>query len=332
MIFSELYSAYYNTVARILTAAIEQPLEKRELRKIIEQTAFGESILNIEPALCGERWQLLHKDGTTSLRHTPTMPLTTLQKRWLKAISLDARIRLFTDDFPVLDDVEPLFTADDFHVFDKYTDGDAFEDAAYIRNFRVILDALRNRYPLSIDAVTPNGNEKHYCVMPEYLEYSEKDDKFRLIASGDRFGKTINLGRIAVCERFEGAFSLPQQQNVQPHTQTLELELTDERNALERVLLHFAHFEKEAERLDENRYLLRMQYDKNDETELVIRILSFGPLVRVISPQSFVELIRQRLIRQMQYGDAFPQAPCQTDSISSESHICTNNQKEKAEI
>ena len=323
MIFSELYSAYYNTVARILTAAIEQPLEKKELRTIIEETAFGESILNIEPALCGERWQLLHKDGTTSLRHTPTMPLTTLQKRWLKAISLDARIRLFTDDFPALDDVEPLFTADDFCVFDRYTDGDAFEDAAYINNFRTILDALRNRYPLSITMITPNGNEKHFHVMPESLEYSEKDDKFRLITSGCRFSTIINLGRIVSCERFEGSFSVQPSENARPHT--LEVELTDERNALERVLLHFAHFEKEVERLDEKHYMLRMQYDKNDETELVIRILSFGPLVRVTSPQSFVELIRQRLIRQMQCGerrdreDSIPQLSAQNTAADNKS-------------
>ena len=38
--------------------------------------------------------------------------------------------------------------------------------------------------------------------MPEYLEYSEKDDKFRLVASGCRYGKTINLGRILSCKPF----------------------------------------------------------------------------------------------------------------------------------
>ena len=51
MIFSELYSAYYNAVAQILRAAVDHPLGKGEIRSIVEEYAFGESILNIEPAL-----------------------------------------------------------------------------------------------------------------------------------------------------------------------------------------------------------------------------------------------------------------------------------------
>ena len=63
-------------------------------------------------------------------------------------------------------------------------------------------------------------------------------------------------------------------------------------------MLHFAHFEKKAERVDGSRYRLRIKYDQSDETEMVIRVLSFGPMVRVESPDAFVELIRDRLRRQ----------------------------------
>ena len=66
------------------------------------------------------------------------MPLTILQKRWLKAMSLDPRIKLFDADFSFLDDVEPLFTPADYTVFDKYNDGDDFESKDYIKNFRMI--------------------------------------------------------------------------------------------------------------------------------------------------------------------------------------------------
>lgn len=76
------------------------------------------------------------------------------------------------------------------------------------------------------------------------------------------------------------------------------MEITDERNALERVMLHFAHFEKQAERIDDDHYILRIKYYENDETEVVIRVLSFGPYIRVIEPKSFAELIRKRLISQ----------------------------------
>ena len=73
------------------------------------------------------------------------------------------------------------------------------------------------------------------------------------------------------------------------------LELYDDRNALERVLLHFAHYEKEAQRLDEKQYRILIRYQQDDETEVVIRVLSFGPFVKVTEPESFVELIKSRL-------------------------------------
>lgn len=154
MIFSELYGAYYNTVAAVLRKAVQRPLTKEDLRTVIERCAFSESVLSIEPALTSEKWQLLRPDGTTPLLHPPTMPLTVLQKRWLKAISLDPRIRLFDFDSSGLEDVPPLFTPDDIYIFDRYADGDPFEDEVYIQIFHRILDAIKKRYPLSIDVKT----------------------------------------------------------------------------------------------------------------------------------------------------------------------------------
>ena len=75
-------------------------------------------------------------------------------------------------------------------------------------------------------------------------------------------------------------------------------ELTNQRNALERVLLHFAHFEKQAEKVDEDKYLVTVYYDKEDETEIVIRLLSFGPMIKVVAPRHLVDLIKERLINQ----------------------------------
>lgn len=298
MIFSELYSAYYNAMAEILKAAINHPLEIGEIRTIIDKNAFGDSILNIEPAITEERWQLIAPDGTTALKHAPTMPLTLLEKRWLKAISLDPRFRLFTNEEIDLPDVEPLFCTNDIIVFDKYSDGDPYEDENYIRNFRLILDAIRNRYPLGIETTNRKGNTICRVLLPDHLEYSEKDDKFRLIGIGSRYGGTVNLARIVRVMPYDRPFETDTTGSLQPDNQTVVFELTDERNALERALMHFAHFEKQAERLDGYRYKVTVTYEKDDETEIVIRILSFGPMVKVTSPQDFTDLIRERLVKQ----------------------------------
>ena len=77
------------------------------------------------------------------------------------------------------------------------------------------------------------------------------------------------------------------------------LEITTERNALERALLHFSCYQKKVERLrDSNTYRCTIYYDKRWETELLIQVLSFGPVVKVLEPESFLEQIRERVRNQ----------------------------------
>lgn len=159
--FNEIYGTYFNVVSSILRQAQEKQLTKDSLELLVREQAFADSCLTIPKALQDGSWPLLQKDMTTPLRHAPAMPLTTLQRRWLKSL------------------------------------------------------------------------------------------------------------------------------------------LTDERNALELAMLHFSHLEKITERLDEKHYRLQLMYNKSDETEMVIRILSFGPLLRVQEPSGFIELLRCRLCKQL---------------------------------
>ena len=297
MIFSELYSAYYNTIAAIIARVIDGEHSEKELQKIVTERAFGESALTIMPSFKSEKWQLVHSDMTTPLTHRPTMPLTNLQKQWLKAISLDPRVKLFDVTFPDLDDVEPLFTPEDYHIYDKYSDGDPFEDAGYIARFRFLLKAIREQMPIKINMINRNGNKVYTKCIPIRLEYSEKDDKFRLITTGCHFMPTVNLAKIVSCAKYNGEHEISENR-AGTRYETVTLHITDERNALERVMLHFAHFEKQTERLDRKHYTVRIRYDYNDEPEIVIRVLSFGPLVKVVEPQRFVDRIRDKLLQQ----------------------------------
>ena len=300
MIFHEIYSVYYQTVAKILEEALDHPLKQDEICNIIEKYGFSESILSIESALREQKWQLLKSDGTTIFKNDPSMPLTTIQKRWLKSICQDPRIHLFQDDLKEIEfpEIEPLFTPNDFYIFDQYQDGDDYTDESYIRNFRMILDAIKNQYPLKITTYNHKGKKVSMKILPKYLEYSEKDDKFLVAGFGSWLGGTVNLGRIISCERTKTAENTELIHRIPPRKRRVIFELEDERNALERVLLHFAHFPKKAEKIDQNRYHIMVDYDKDDETEMVIRILSFGPMIKVVQPEHFINLIKERLRKQ----------------------------------
>ncbi len=295
MIFSELYSVYYNTVAKILSAALEGANEK-ELQKIVSENAFSESILTIMPALKSGKWQLLTHELSPVIKSTPTMPLTLLQKRWLKSLADDPRLALFGISLPELDGVRALFTKDDYKLYDKYSDGDSFEDELYIKNFRMMLHAVKKKLPVRITMNNRYGQDMWFRFYPIGFEYSQKDDKIRVIANGCRF-KHFNLGRIHTCELCESGGSW-WQKTQEDKIKEVTLEITDERNALERVMLHFAHFEKQAERISDDRYILRLKYYESDETEIVIRTLSFGPCIKATAPLDFVNLIKDRLISQ----------------------------------
>lgn len=301
MVFSELYSAYYNAVAKMIEYAQKGMLTKAEMYNIVSSTAFSESMLTIVPAIEDEKWQVIKCDFTTPLQHKPKMPLTLLQKRWLKAISLDPKMKLFDVDFSFLEDVEPLFKSEDIVLFDRYLDGDNFEDEGYVARFKTISYAIEHSLTLEICMFNKRGEELKRVLVPKRLEYSKKDDKFRLIGRGKRSEETINLQKITSCRikserlRVVGAIHKREQNSV-------VFELVDERKALERVLLHFAHFRKEAVQTGEDTYRITVWYDPLDETELVIRILSFGPFIKVTEPESMVALIKERLLRQKSCG------------------------------
>ena len=295
--FSEVYSAYFSAAAAILSEAVHGGVTEKRMTEIAKEKAFAESFITIIPALKNEEWLLLTRAGQTPIRKPPQMPLTLLQKRWLKSLLTDPRISLFQPDTSGLEGIQPLFTANDFVYFDQYTDGDPFHDDHYINNFRIVLGALQERRKLQISFISGrNGKQMTGTYNPWKLEYSAKDDKFRLLTNGGYFGATINLGRMLSCE-MSGDYD-PSILCQPKREAMLSFELTDERNALERVMLHFADCRKETRRIDSQRYHVALWYDPQDNTEILIRILSFGQMIRVTSPESFIDLIKERVIKQ----------------------------------
>jgi len=303
LLFHEIYGGYYHTVAAILDEAVRGMLTPKRLRELVQTHAFGESFLSIPDGLTGERWRLLHSDLSAELNSAPERPLSLLEKRWLRSLLLDPRIRLFDVDMHDLENVKPLFTPDMFIFFDRYADGDDYHDPNYIAHFRTIMTALREKKDLYISFTSGRQSQPSLVVTPHYLEYSEKDDCFRLIASGFRRSWTIRLSRVMDCAAAENSRALPLRPS---KTETLVFELEDQRHALERVLLHFSHLEKETKRLDETHYRVTLRYDPADETEMVIRILSFGPTIRVLEPQRLIAELQKRIEHQRELATFVP--------------------------
>jgi predicted DNA-binding transcriptional regulator YafY len=196
-----------------------------------------------------------------------------------------------------LDDIKPLYDDKDFYYFDIINDGDPYDSLDYIKVFKTVVRALKESRQLQIAFNDGKGNFQRKVCTPRRLEYSEKDDKFRLICLGRYNPSTINLARILNCELHEEFHKM----DVKPlirHKSSIILEILNERNALERCMLHFSNYEKVTTQLDEKHYEMKLMYYSDDETEVLIRVLSFGPMVKVKAPESFIVLVKERLMRQ----------------------------------
>ena len=292
MIFSEIYGEYFNAVAKILDTAVRGELNENDIISIVGKSAFGESILSLPQKIKNEKWGLLTSDLKTPIKNKPQMPLTDTEKRWLRAVLNDPRVKLFDADIKGLENAEPLYSQDMFVYFDRYNDGDPYNDERYIRNFKTVLKALREKRKAVVKFRGRTGKVHNKSVIPYNIEYSPQDDKFRLQAYARHTLWTINIARIEDCkldEKFEKTVSYKAKKK------KLVIELIDERNALERAMLHFSHLEKKTEKVSNDRYKITLYYDKDDETKLLIRVLAFGPVMKVTEPESFIEQIKQRL-------------------------------------
>ncbi len=299
MLLSEVYSAYFRALELLIKAAQKGELTEENLQQIIEAKAFSESALTIIPAIKNEEWLVINQALKTPLCHVPQMPLTLLQKRWLKTLLADPRCGLFGVTAQGLSSVDPLWQPEDLVYFDRYTDGDDFSDPNYIACFKTILEGLKKQCWLKIVYLNRQGRKLEGSFIPSKLEYSAKDDKFRLKTMGNKLVAYINVARITSCQCME-TYERDSWEMAQAKRSRLKLWLKDERNALDRVLLHFSDCQKETRRLDSGEFEMVLWYDRQDETEILIRILSFGPMIKVLAPQDFVELIKKRLKAQGQ--------------------------------
>lgn len=314
-IFSEIYGAYYRIAAR---AMLKKAVTESEVRGLIRELGFRDSALflpqKLLPQKDGSDWGLLRKnaDGTLSriTENPPPAVLTLLQKRWLKAKLEDERFRLFFDDETLarlgvrLADVKPLYRAVHFRYFDKFTDGDDYSDPRYRENFQNVLAALKSRELIRVSFTSGHGKRVSFNCLPVKLEYSEKNDKLRVLTRKVRNGRIsgggiLNVGRLEKVERTGVIFDKPADIRSGKASEPVVVYVRPERNAVERFLMEFASFEKRSERdLEGGGCTISLYFDKSDETELLIQILSFGAAAEILSPSDFRRQAAERVARQ----------------------------------
>lgn len=313
-LFSEIYNCYYQVLRHLLCT--QTALTTQQIRNQICGEGFEESMLSIIPKLENGTWNLFQREGDlflSKLTSSFTTPVSSLQKSYLKALLSDPRIRLFINQeqlealHKMLSAVSPLWTQEQFYYYDRFADGDPYENENYRHNFRTLLAAQKNHQYVDIDYNSPNGNRVHHHYVPARLEYSVKNDKFRLLALKNTKNQNmrleiLNISRIQSIHLTEKKLSCAIDLNAliqnSYYREPLKLHIINKRNALERAMLHFANYEKNTTKIDANTYECLIYYNQSMETELLIEVMSFGPMLTVIGNDKFLRSLKARLQRQ----------------------------------
>ena len=164
-LFSEIYNCYYQVLRHLLCS--QAPLTIDKIRRQICEEGFGESLLSIIPKLESGSWNLFRRDGVLYFSKLSPSFLNSAQTETLQQM---------------LSSVTPLWKQGQFSYFDQFTDGDPFTDPTYRSHFRTLLQAIKEKKYVDIDYNSPTGHRIHHYYVPARLEYSVKNDKFRLLA------------------------------------------------------------------------------------------------------------------------------------------------------
>ena len=339
-LFSEIYSCYYQVLRHLLSS--QDTMTIQDIRRLICCEGFEESLLSIIPKLEDGTWNLFEKDGRlyrSRISSSFVTPVSDLEKSYLKALLSDPRIGLFLDQeqLEALDKmlvyVTPLWRQEQFYYFDRFADSDPYADANYRKIFRTLLQAQKQNRYVDIDYTSPSGNRVHHHYVPARLEYSVKNDKFRILAlkpahpvnnlHGNRHEKPdamsdkdtcsstceqmkleiLNVSRIQSIKLMPKTLSSPVDLDTMIqrsyYKEPLRLRIVNKRNALERAMLHFANYEKNTTKINEDTYECLIYYNQSMETELLIEVMSFGPMLTVIENERFLNNLKKRLQRQM---------------------------------
>lgn len=312
-VFSEIYGIYY----RIVAALLETPSWTKEaLITYISTHGTSDTTMEAMPKLLNGTWPLFTERGQhylSKMSHMASLPLTSIEIAWLRTILADEKSNLFLSSAEknklaaMLLHTGYLYGKDDIIDIDREGDGDSFGNVHYQHHFQVLLKGIQDHAILEITYQTARGKRIKGLYIPVKLEYSAKNDKFRcycIYLMGKKERKTtINVGRIKAIAPTGKTSPQPIDDDMYFSGSLIKeplcVEVYDERNGIERFMVEFSTYQKKTVYDKEKKTCyVEIYYAKADEIEIVTKILSFGPVIRVLGPDSFIALITARLRRQ----------------------------------
>ena len=259
------------------------------------------------------------------------LPITKMEARWLKTVLEDPLAKIFLNSEQITTMLETLkmapyevasFTMEAINYFDRYNLEGRFVNGIKkitqegrhtereISFLKTINQAIQNEQMLRIVFKNWKGEKRHINCAPVWIEYSRRDDIFRLwyIHSGKNEIRKINISRILhILVRKECKFDKREQQTKMQELYdktitSIKVEFYQgEKNLPDRLLTEFSLWKKKCTfNTETQKYTMTLYYSTLDEKEILIRLLSYGPYIKVVAEEDNYVLteLKERIIAQ----------------------------------
>ena len=241
------------------------------------------------------------------------VPLSAWELRWLCTILQDKKMNLFLSSDTIADlralipsDIKPI-NMSDIYVFDRYNSGQYKINSDI---FKTVISSLHKCATLQIRYKSVKGNEINGYYCPIHIEYSKRDDRFRLYVMRETTKRIMimNFDRIISIKQVGTFFSMDECRQTlndffEKTSKEITIEFKDTRNIPDRILNEFSPWRKRCELIDSisKTYRLTIYYYKSDELDILIRLMSYGPYIRFIDKEHTIyKGIMERIDKQIQ--------------------------------
>lgn len=331
-LFHEYKNKYFHLVFRVLNLA-KNGLYKDEIIKLIENEEYDEKIIGkdfktFEGMLLNQYSKtdnfnfLEERDGKyfSILNNKDSIPIkvrfSKLEKSWLNGMIEEPLVQALLGK----ETLEKLETA---LVEIKEGSNQVIEFTNKMKNdydinlkklskdFYTILEGIINEKPIIYSNVDKNGNEyNNQLALPIRIEYSLKDDKFRasLYSLEENRSIMVNLHTLKEVKIAQNVNSKVKREDVLKKLKEkkyseipITIELEDIRGAMERCFMSFSSFERNSRVISENKYEIDIYYYTFEEDEVIRKIMSLGPYVKVKEPNRVREIVIDKIKRALMF-------------------------------
>ena len=259
------------------------------------------------------------------------IPLSFIEIQWLQNVIDNPLANCFLEQSEI-DHLKAMlptvgwFDINDVVVSDQFADvAPLYSQIGYAKQLRTLMSAIREqrcitiRYKSQYDRCTD-----YHCCSPSYIEYSKRDNRFRLrCVCNKKSVRTFNLERIVDIFVINTRFDAVKTRKIieefdQNNEQSLVIYFNELNNIPDQILSEFSCYKKKCIRWGNGKYRMTLYYNNEDRKEIIVRLLSYGSLITVCDDTGDVlNEIKDRLEKQLQLSKILTNDMIRDNSIES---------------